>query len=109
MADRTTVDLTERRERIESLRSDSAWKALSMSRRISLLLDEYLDLLENSSQQNTSDGSENVDAANFLKKLINSQKPSKKEMALVAKLLEIKPDKLAKFCDRLLEVWEGAA
>lgn len=44
--DRTTLNLTPVRGRIEQLRPDSAWKALSLSKKVLLLLEEYLDLLE---------------------------------------------------------------
>lgn len=44
--ERTTINLTPIKARIEQLRPDSAWKALSLSKKVILLLEEYLALLE---------------------------------------------------------------
>ncbi len=43
---RTTIDLSSVAERIEKIRSDSAWRALTLSKKAILLLEEYLTLLE---------------------------------------------------------------
>jgi hypothetical protein len=43
---RVTVDLSSISDKIEELRTDSAWKALSLSQKASVLLQEYIDLLE---------------------------------------------------------------
>lgn len=45
--DRITLDLTGLKERIENLRSDSAWKELSLSKKIRILLQERLTEIEN--------------------------------------------------------------
>ncbi len=44
--DRVTVDLTDLRERIEDVRSDPAWKELSLSKKVRILLQERLDQIE---------------------------------------------------------------
>lgn len=43
---RTTIDLSVVGDRIEQLRHDSAWKALTLSKKVIVLLEEYLDFLE---------------------------------------------------------------
>jgi hypothetical protein len=43
---RTTVNLSDVGDRIEQLRHDSAWKALNLSKKVIVLLEEYLDFLE---------------------------------------------------------------
>lgn len=45
--DRITLDLTGLKERIEALRSDAAWKELSLSKKIRILLQERLTEIEN--------------------------------------------------------------
>jgi hypothetical protein len=54
MADprRTTVNLSSLADRIEKLRSDNAWRALPLSKKVVLLLEEYLELIEQ--QENSS-------------------------------------------------------
>jgi hypothetical protein len=57
---RTTVNLSSLADRIEKLRSDNAWGALPLSKKVVLLLEEYLELIEqkaNSSTANNSDKS----------------------------------------------------
>lgn len=106
--ERTTVDLTERKERIERLRPDSAWKALSWSRKISLLLDEYLDLLEKQQlkpQKEVKPKSSAVDT--LLKKLLAGEQPTDDQIVLVAGTLKIETEQLMDFCDRVAEVWDG--
>jgi hypothetical protein len=43
---KVTVDLSSISDQIEQLRTDSAWKALSLSQKALVLLQEYLNLLE---------------------------------------------------------------
>jgi hypothetical protein len=45
-ADRISIDLTNLRERVENTRNDSAWKALSLSKKVRILLEERLDEIE---------------------------------------------------------------
>ena len=45
-ADRISIDLTSLRERVENTRNDSAWKALSLSKKVRILLEERLDEIE---------------------------------------------------------------
>jgi hypothetical protein len=54
MADprRTTVNLSSLADRIEKNRSDNAWRALPLSKKVVLLLEEYLELIEQ--QENSS-------------------------------------------------------
>jgi len=47
--DRTTVNLSPVQERIEALRSDSAYQRLKLAQKVLLLLEEYLDLLAQAS------------------------------------------------------------
>ena len=49
---RTTVNLGSLRERIENLRSDNAWKALTLAKKVVLLLEEYLEMLEQQAKSN---------------------------------------------------------
>lgn len=49
---RTTINLGSLRERIENLRSDNAWKALTLAKKVVLLLEEYLELLEQQAKSN---------------------------------------------------------
>lgn len=44
--DRVSVDLTDLRERIETVRSDILWKEQSLTKKVRILLQEYLDILE---------------------------------------------------------------
>jgi hypothetical protein len=43
---RTTIDLSGLKDRIENLRSDSAWRKLALSAKVIVLLEEYLDQIE---------------------------------------------------------------
>lgn len=44
--DRTSIDLSEIRERIENARSDPLWKELSLSKKVRILLVERLEQIE---------------------------------------------------------------
>lgn len=44
--DRITLDISGLRERIEVARSDPSWKRLSLNKKIQVLLEERLDVLE---------------------------------------------------------------
>jgi uncharacterized lipoprotein YajG len=46
MANRVSIDLTDLRERIEKVRSDSAWQELSLSKKVRILLQEKLEQME---------------------------------------------------------------
>lgn len=48
---RTTIDLSSVSDRIERLRHDSAWKALTLSKKVIVLMEEYLDFLEKQEHQ----------------------------------------------------------
>ena len=65
--ERTTINLTPIRGRIEQLRPDGAWKALSLSKKVILLLEEYLDLLESSPA--ASDTTSNTEADESLEQM----------------------------------------
>jgi hypothetical protein len=43
---RTTIDLSGLKDRIENLRSDSAWRKLALSAKVMVLLEEYLEQIE---------------------------------------------------------------
>jgi len=44
--DRVSVNLSDIRERIETVRSDVLWKEQSLTKKVRILLQEYLDMLE---------------------------------------------------------------
>jgi hypothetical protein len=46
MANRVPIDLSDIRERIENARSDSAWRELSLSKKVRILLQERLEQIE---------------------------------------------------------------
>lgn len=48
---RTTIDLSVVGDRVEQLRHDSAWKVLTLSKKVIVLLNEYLDFLEKQEHQ----------------------------------------------------------
>jgi hypothetical protein len=48
---RTSIDLSVVGDRVEQLRHDSAWKALTLSKKVIVLLNEYLDFLEKQEHQ----------------------------------------------------------
>ncbi|MBD2166447.1 hypothetical protein H6G04_18790 [Calothrix membranacea FACHB-236] len=48
---RTTIDLFVVGDRVEQLRQDSAWKALTLSKKVIVLLNEYFDFLEKQEHQ----------------------------------------------------------
>ncbi len=54
---RTTLNLSNLSDRIERLRSDSAWRILPLSKKVTLILEEYLALIESGqvSDMKTSD------------------------------------------------------
>ena len=70
--ERTTLNLTPIKARIEQLRPDSAWKALSLSKKVLLLLEEYLDLLEqdNSPSVDNAEATENLEQMGEFVKLL---------------------------------------
>ncbi len=51
MANRVPVDLEGLRERVENARSDSAWKELSLSKKVRILLQERLEEVERTRQE----------------------------------------------------------
>ncbi|MEW6496373.1 MAG: hypothetical protein AB1589_28195 [Cyanobacteriota bacterium] len=53
MANRVPVNLEGLRERIEHARSDSAWKELSLSKKVRILLQERLEEVEHQNQKTT--------------------------------------------------------
>ncbi len=104
--DRTTINLTGIKERIEQLRSDNAWKALSLTKKVTLLLEEYLDLLESGAatgqaQKRSSDRSANLEPTErekatlrYWKKLLAGQALDKPEIIKFAALLDVDPTQL---------------
>jgi hypothetical protein len=76
--ERTTLNLTPIKARIEQLRPDSAWKALSLSKKVLLLLEEYLDSLEQSSSPsvvNNAEATENLEQMGEFVKLLMGLRP----------------------------------
>lgn len=75
--ERTTINLTPIKERIERLRPDGAWKALSLSKKVVLMLEEYLDLLEqgDASSASNAEASENVEQMGEFVKLLMGLRP----------------------------------
>ncbi|MEW5856849.1 MAG: hypothetical protein AB1861_05650 [Cyanobacteriota bacterium] len=57
MANRVPVDLEGLRERIENARSDSAWKELSLSKKVRILLLERLEEVEQHQKETLSPSS----------------------------------------------------
>ncbi|MBP5973586.1 hypothetical protein HW132_12770 [Brasilonema sp. CT11] len=77
---RTTLNLAELSDRIERLRSDSAWKILPLSKKVIVLIQEHLSMVESSDKAAT----ENKDSINdskeslvrFVKGLAEGKTPS---------------------------------
>lgn len=99
MANRTSVDLSGIRERIEKLRPDSAWKELSLSKKIKLLLKERLEQGDSRTQAN--DEGEKEDIAHVLTKLANNIRPDDNDLIFAAQALGIETEKLYALRDRL--------
>lgn len=55
---RTTVNLSSLADRIEKLRSDNAWRALPLSKKVILLLEEYFELIEQKANSSTTSDSD---------------------------------------------------
>lgn len=75
--ERTTLNLTPIKARIEQLRPDSAWKALSLSKKVLLLLEEHLDLLEQGDQPSAenTEATENLEQMGEFVKLLMGLRP----------------------------------
>lgn len=54
--DRTTVVLGDLKNRIENLRSDRAWHALPLSKKIMVMIEEYLEILDKEQEKLESQG-----------------------------------------------------
>ncbi|BBD63541.1 hypothetical protein NIES2109_64160 (plasmid) [Nostoc sp. HK-01] len=53
--ERTSIDLSELRERIENARPDPLWKELSLSKKVRILLIERLEQIEQQKTSSTQD------------------------------------------------------
>jgi len=90
---RTTVNLSTLGDRIEELRSDNAWKALTLAKKVVLLLGEYLELLEK--QSFPADRPTDKDGEVALKcwnQVAKGEVPSPPDLIKLAAALESEPD-----------------
>lgn len=92
--DRISFDLKGLRERIERYRSSAEWQALSMSKRIRLLIEAGLHA--------EAEQEKNAATANFLKQLALGQLPSDADLVIAAKHLDIPEESLIALRKRLL-------
>ena len=49
--DRTTIVLGDLKERIENLRTDKAWHALPLSKKVMVMVEEYLEIVDKEKEQ----------------------------------------------------------
>lgn len=94
--DRTTINLTSVKERIENLRSDNAWRALPLSKKVVLLLEEYLDQLQASQPRESSDARQRDGEIALLcwQKVIQGEIPTSPELIKLAAVLDADPSEL---------------
>ncbi|MUG93766.1 hypothetical protein F7734_15610 [Scytonema sp. UIC 10036] len=88
---RTTLNLSDLSDRIERLRSDSAWKILPLSKKVIVLLTEYLNLLESEKSLQKKDSTDDS----------NSQRPSDADYISAAREVGISEELALKLRDRL--------
>lgn len=102
MADprRTTVNLLSLGDRIEKLRSDNAWKALTLAKKVVLLLGEYLELLEKNPSL-TTQGRDKTEAATFLRLLAAGKRPTDAQIIETAHETGVTEEELMKLRDQL--------
>lgn len=102
---RTTVNLSSLGGRIENLRSDNAWKALTLAKKVVLLLGEYLELLEkNPTLANQSQDSakyKDGEATAFLQFLATGKRPTDAQIIEAAHETGITEEELMELRDRL--------
>lgn len=90
--DRLSIDLGGLRERIENYQDGVAWERLPAAQKIKILLEQglqYDDLRQ---------------VVSALKKLVQGEKPSLADITVAADVLEIAPEELSAFCDRVLKL-----
>lgn len=105
---KVTVDLSAVSEQIEKLRSDSAWKALPLAHKVTLLLTEYLGLLkpEQSSQEKENIDNAKENLVRFFKGLAEGKTPSDADCISAALEAGIDKELALSLRDRLIKQGE---
>lgn len=88
--ERLTIDLGGLRERIETYQEGIAWERLPTAQKIKILLEQ---------------GMQHEDWIQFaaaIKKLMRGRRPSLADITVAAEVLEVAPEELRAFCDRIL-------
>jgi hypothetical protein len=96
---RTTIDLTHLKDRIENLRSDAAWKKLKLSAKVTVLLFEYLDILE--SGKPPRNGNRTANSSETVVK--NEDNLNDYDCIAVAREIGIPEELALKLCEHLFE------
>ncbi|NEO30505.1 MAG: hypothetical protein F6K36_08735 [Symploca sp. SIO3C6] len=104
---RTTVNLTPVKERIETLRSDNAWNALPLSKKVVLLLEEYLELLEKSEEfdQQEPQSKDGELALSCWQKIVQGKAPNQPEIIKLATALNVDSTNLQQKINQLRELF----
>ncbi|MFM7424283.1 MAG: hypothetical protein ACKO7W_04700 [Elainella sp.] len=93
--DRTTINLTPIVERLDGLRTDSAWQMLTRSKQVMLLLTEALD------REEAGEDSQLAVVQEFILLLMRGETPSDEVLKEVSRLLAIRKTDLARWVKKL--------
>lgn len=102
---RTTINLSSLGDRIENLRSDNAWKALTLAKKVVLLLGEYLEILEKNptltTQSQDSAKPKDGESTTFLRFLATGKRPTDAQIIETAHETGIAEEELIELRDLL--------